>query len=49
MRASDTDIPGHIYSDESLDAANGDERVSNIDILAILMCSASISDPACVT
>lgn len=32
VRASDTDIPGHIYSDESLDAANGDERVSRIDI-----------------
>ncbi|HRE44173.1 MAG TPA: pre-peptidase C-terminal domain-containing protein [Terricaulis sp.] len=32
VRASDTDIPGHIYSDEALDSANGDERVSRIDI-----------------
>lgn len=32
VRASDTDVPGLIYTDEALDAANGDERVSRIDI-----------------
>lgn len=32
VRAVDTEVPGHIYTDEALDAANGDERVSRIDM-----------------
>ena len=32
VRGVDTEVPGHIYTDESLDAANGDERASRIDI-----------------
>ena len=32
VRATDTDVPGHIYTDEALDAANGDERAGRIDI-----------------
>lgn len=32
VRAVDTEVPGHIYTDEVLDAANGDERVSRIDM-----------------
>ena len=32
VRATDTEVPGHIYTDEALDAANGDERASHIDI-----------------
>jgi hypothetical protein len=31
IRAADTDVPGQIYTDESLDSA-GDERVSRIDM-----------------
>jgi hypothetical protein len=31
IRAVDTDVPGHAYTDETLDQA-GDERVSRIDI-----------------
>lgn len=32
VRATDTEVPGHVYTDESLDAAGGDERASQIDI-----------------
>ncbi|MBX3511188.1 MAG: PPC domain-containing protein [Hyphomonadaceae bacterium] len=30
--AMDTEIPGHIYTDESLDAASGDDRSSRLDM-----------------
>jgi hypothetical protein len=32
VRGVDTDVPGHIYTDEALDAVNGDERASRIDL-----------------
>ncbi len=32
LRAMDTEVPGHIYTDEMLDAANGDERTNSIEI-----------------
>jgi len=32
VRGVDTEVPGHIYTDEMLDAASGDERASRIDI-----------------
>ena len=32
VRGVDTDVPGHIYTDETLDAANGDERASRIEM-----------------
>jgi hypothetical protein len=32
LRATDTDVPGHIYTDEVLDTVNGDERVGVIEI-----------------
>jgi Bacterial pre-peptidase C-terminal domain len=31
LRVSDTDVPGNADTDETLDAANGDDRESNID------------------
>jgi hypothetical protein len=32
VRGVDTEAPGHIYTDEMLDAANGDERANRIEI-----------------
>jgi hypothetical protein len=32
LGVSDTDVPGHMGTDENLDAANGDDRLSRIDM-----------------
>jgi hypothetical protein len=32
VRVTDTDVPGHIYSDEYLDASTGDSRLSRIEM-----------------
>jgi hypothetical protein len=32
LSASDTDVPGHLGTDETLDAASGDDRLSRIDM-----------------
>lgn len=32
LRVADTDVPGHVETDEYLDAANGDERLGRIDV-----------------